>query len=328
MPRASAAAAIHLLGAIAVPLSAGPAEGVLRTGLRCSRCSPWRAVVQGQGPKRKSALSPIHLLRGSRFSFRTAPLTSDPDSPSCALSVSSGTRSEGEPSGGPHREKEKRNAQHLEQMDRAQARRRNSASTGTSASSAATCDSRLTRRSAPARSCAGTAPSKAGEFEVPLREGVAGGPAVLTPRGDLGRQDLTVVSPGSSGRAADSTILTLRTRWSAMATTTGGVRKAGEQGLRGLQRVQRRAERHREQEVNQRKSGIPPDQALDVRVLLYCFKPPSPRAAAPPPPRGRSGRRSGVNGHFACWPTVSSRRVFHARRNNDLALRNRICLTR
>lgn len=38
------------------------------------------------------------IKKQRRFSFRTAPLTSDPDSPSCDHSVSSGTRSEGEPS--------------------------------------------------------------------------------------------------------------------------------------------------------------------------------------------------------------------------------------
>jgi hypothetical protein len=39
------------------------------------------------------------IMRQRRFSFRRAPLTSDPDSPSFVLSVNSGTRSEGEPSG-------------------------------------------------------------------------------------------------------------------------------------------------------------------------------------------------------------------------------------
>jgi hypothetical protein len=63
------------------------------------------------------------IRRQRRFSFRRTPLTSDPDSPSCNHSISSGTRSEGEPSRGPHREKETGNAQHTEQMDRAQARR-------------------------------------------------------------------------------------------------------------------------------------------------------------------------------------------------------------
>ena len=63
------------------------------------------------------------IKKQRRFSFRTAPLTSDPDSPSCDHSVSSGTRSEGEPSGGPHREKETRNAQDTEWMDGAQDRR-------------------------------------------------------------------------------------------------------------------------------------------------------------------------------------------------------------
>ncbi len=38
-----------------------------------------------------------------------------------------------------------------------------------------------------------------------------------------------------------------------------------------------------------RESDISPDQTPYVRVLLYCFKPPQPRAAASPPPRQAVG---------------------------------------
>jgi hypothetical protein len=41
-------------------------------------------------------------------------------------------------------------------------------------------------------------------------------------------------------------------------------------------------------------SDIPPDQTPIVRVLLYCFKPPEPRAAASPPPRRAEGARLGI----------------------------------
>ncbi len=45
-------------------------------------------------------------------------------------------------------------------------------------------------------------------------------------------------------------------------------------------------------------SGIHPGQDRVVRVLLYCFKPPLPRAAAPPPPRRAVGPRTAQrNGH-------------------------------
>ena len=41
-------------------------------------------------------------------------------------------------------------------------------------------------------------------------------------------------------------------------------------------------------------SDISPDQTPDVRVLLYCFKPPQPRAAASPPPRRADDRSNRV----------------------------------
>jgi hypothetical protein len=47
-------------------------------------------------------------------------------------------------------------------------------------------------------------------------------------------------------------------------------------------------QRHRNK-TELRKSVIHPDQTPDVRVLLYCFKPPQPRAAASPPPRQAVG---------------------------------------
>ena len=49
-----------------------------------------------------------------------------------------------------------------------------------------------------------------------------------------------------------------------------------------------------------------PDQTPHVRVLLYCFKPPEPRAAASPPPRrperfgDRLGHRSNVSTRDRC----------------------------
>ena len=89
----------------------GPSLGAVLPTVHSDQVPPQPLLTLEGGRPRSRAEKKI--MRQRRFSFRTAPLTSDPDSPSCDHSVSSGTRSEGEPSGGPHREKEKRNAQHL-----------------------------------------------------------------------------------------------------------------------------------------------------------------------------------------------------------------------
>ena len=65
----------------------------------------------------------------------------------------------------------------------------------------------------------------------------------------------------------------------SVTTTTSRAGRAGSDSEHAETQNKSRSTR------SERNSDVLPDQTPDVRVLLYCFKPPSPRAAAAPPPR-------------------------------------------
>ena len=77
-------------------------------------------------------------------------------------------------------------------------------STGTSASSAATWTTHATHRSAPARSSAGTAPSRPGSSRCPLEMEWRVTEPGLKSKGDLRRRDLTVRPSGTSDPPSQS----------------------------------------------------------------------------------------------------------------------------
>ena len=84
--------------------------------------------------------------------------------------------------------------------------------------------------------------------------------------------------------------------------TNGEQRTTGmtteKQSATGRNREQQRSRPIR-QEQNERESQIPQSTSNSnptMRVLLYCFKPPSPRAAAAPPPRRAGNEHANCSG--------------------------------